>query len=346
MKAGVVRILEKYPIVYNILLMIRQRNDRTFVRRVKGLKDDPNLVELIQNNMQSEDASIVCHVEIGGKTEGFFALVRWTLDALYFCDCFSFKPYIRFSSDVLYYDESMSCDNPFEYYFLQPVYPTSEVLKTAKTLVKYETRNRLKAELLNGGISYQVTKEYIEQMAGIMKMYLRFNEETGKQIEQQLCMRAVSQSVLGVHIRGTDYKSNYKNHPQYIPPAVYYEYIDAAMKKYPFEKIYVATDDQEILDEFLKRYGSENVLYAKDVVRGTGTRGIHTTEDMTREHHKYLLGLEVLCDMCALASCGGLISSMSQVSLMSRIYKKSKDEEFLYDQVIDKGVNAKGKMFK
>lgn len=348
MRRILVELLEKYPILYNMLLIIKYHNDDDFMQEIKGLRKNPNFIELKENLDKCDKNEVWCDISIGGPNEGFFALVRWTLDALYFCECFGLKPFIRFCDDCLYYDINMPLDmNVFDYYFDQPFQEGRDSLRNAKGVVVYKLRNRLKAEMLNGGVTYQVTEKYIVEMANIMKKYLKFNAETQRIISEKLCILGLANNVLGVHIRGTDYKLNCKNHPQYIPPECYYHYIDRAVNEYGFDKIFIATDDSEILEEFLGQYGEERVIFAKDTVRRNGNQGIHTVKtSMKRVYHKYQLGLEVICDMCSLAACGGIVSSLSQVSLMSRIYKKSKDENFRYDKKIDNGVNKGGKVFK
>ena len=342
-------MLGKHPFLYNILYLIKYRNDTDFMEEIQGLKSNSNLIELKESGIEPKERveeKFWCNIVIDGRDNGFFAMVRWTLDAFYFCECFGLNPFVEFSDSSLYHDEDMpSGKSVYEYYFEQPFLADRQTVESARGVVIYDPRNRLKAESLNGGISYQVTEEYITQMAEIMKKYLKFNKETQRIISEQLSKRKVNENVLGVHIRGTDYKSNYKNHPQYISPEDYYVYIDKAMEEYGFEKIYIATDDNSILNEFLKRYSTNKVIYADEVVRSDGTYGVHTASGIKRPYHKYKLGLEVICDMCTLAACGGLVSSLSQVGLVSRIYKKSCGKNFLYDKKIDKGINKKGRLF-
>ena len=347
MREQLLKILEKSPAIYNVLLVLKYRKDVEFMTLVRGLRKNSELIELKENEQEGVFDGILCDIEIGTPQEGFFALVRWTLDALYFCDCFGLRPFVRFSSNTLYWDPMLDPDiNPFEYYFEQPAGLDKRALEKTKSYIKYSLRNRLKAEKLNGGVTYQVSEAYINQMAQIMKKHLKFNEKTQKIISEQLEERGVHQNILGVHIRGTDYKSNYKNHPQYVPPEVYYKYIDKALEKYKFEKIYIATDDRDILNMFLERYGQDRVIFSKNTFRSVGVQGAHTAQNAQRQYHRYLLGMEVICDMCALSSCGGLVSSLSQVSLISRIYKKSRNESYLFNKRIDTGINRKGKIFK
>lgn len=343
MNSKLEKMLTKNMLLYDILLLVKYRHDKEFLEKIKDVRKNANLVELQENSCGTEKSGILCDIEIEGENEGFFALVRWTLDALYFCDCFSLYPYIRFSSKNLYYDNTLSGErNTFEYFFEQPI---NKDLSNYITIIKYNSRNRLKAEFLNGGVSYRVTEMYIDEMARIMRKYLRFNNEIKQIIDEELKKNRISEKTLGVHIRGTDYKSNYKNHPCYVAPNEYYKYINEAFSIYDFEKIYIATDDEDILKVFIEKYGIKKVVFAENTVRSRGVEGVHTSPG-NREHHKYMLGVEVICDMCMLASCGGVISGMSQVGLMSRIYKKSKEGSFLYDKTIDKGLNSKGKIFK
>ena len=339
-------IIKKNPLLFDLLLLIKHRKDRAFLQQVYGLRSNPDLVELQTNAKGSEKDGILCQIEVGGENDGFFALVRWSLDALYFCDCFSLRPYLRFSSKNLYHDPAMPAElNTFEYYFQQPFSDSDNHSGSYKTTIQYHSRNGLKAELLNGGVNYRTTNIYIEEMAKIWRKYLRFNETTQKTIEYELKKRSIGENVLGVHIRGTDYKLNCKNHPCYITPSEYYKHIDIVFEKYHFQKLYIATDDSDILADFIKQYGSQNIIFADNISRGTGTQGVHTSQSQ-RSLHKYLLGLEVICDMCALAACGGLISSMSQVSLASRIYKKSTGADYKYDELLNKGINQNGSYFK
>jgi len=120
MRIGLAKLLEKYLTLYNILLVARYRKDDDFTQMIKGLRKNTNLVELKENSVKSGENGLWCDIVIGGPNDGFFALVRWTLDALYFCECFGLKPFIRFSDDCLYYDADMPLNKSvFDYYFEQ-----------------------------------------------------------------------------------------------------------------------------------------------------------------------------------------------------------------------------------
>ena len=52
-----------------------------------------------------------------------------------------------------------------------------------------------------------------------------------------------------------------------------------------------------------------------------------------------LLGYEVLRDMYTLASCDGLVAGLSQVSYAARICKRSRNEKYDIEMILNKGIN-------
>jgi len=336
------KFLSRYPWLYTIFWTICNRKDEKSFALLRGATSNPDLVEL-HSGKKPFPHGAMCVIQSGGASDGFFACIRWVLDGCYFCDQHGFIPLILFPENGLYQDESRTDKyNAFSYYFTQP-YEAYLPKVDEYNHVCYYYRNVMLAENLNSKGGYLWDENYISQMAIIMEKYLHFTDEAAAEVTREIEKRGVNANALGVHIRGTDYKVGYNTHPVYVSPQMYFEHIDQAMKQYGFSKIYIATDDQEILDTFIDHYGEEKLLYAHDNIRGTGDKGIHTSDNSER----YRLGMEVLCDMAALAQCGGIISGISQVALITRVYKKSKGQEFVYDKVIHKGIhNNKNNYYK
>lgn len=344
MKKELKAFLKKNPMLYSLALIISHRKNADFLQYVIGAKENPNYIRIMENEKEDSVKRPACIISVGTHNDGFFACVRWALDGLYFCDRCGFLPYIEFSKDSIYKDENVfeKEKNVFEYYFENVCEITPQNI-VEHSIVEYTPRNALLAERMNGGVNYEVTEKYISEMARIAQKYIRFNEKTISVIKNALDDLNVNNDTLGIHIRGTDYKSNYKNHPIFVEVTDYYPHIDYALDKLNFKKIFVATDDQQLLDELIRHYGSKKVIFNHNIKRSTGKIGVHTS--CYKEKTPYYLGLDVICDMEALKSCGGLISGMSQVALIARIMKKSEEEEFLYDQIINKGVNKRGKLY-
>ena len=92
-------MIKKNPMLYDVLLVFKHRKDKDFLRQIQGLRTNANIVEFVDMPNAVSGDGILCDIEIDAPNDGFFALVRWALDALYFCDCFSLKPFIKFSQN-------------------------------------------------------------------------------------------------------------------------------------------------------------------------------------------------------------------------------------------------------
>ena len=154
----------------------------------------------------------------------------------------------------------------------------------------------------------------------------------------------IDDNTLGVHVRGTDFNNHLYDHPTQVTSNQHVEVALNAMEKYGFTKVFVATDEEKILEQFKTVFG-DNLVYYSDVYRSTDGKAVHLS-NVARENHKYLAGLEVLRDMYTLSYCKGFIAGISMVSTSVLITKESRNEKFVYKNIIDNGINKSGKRFK
>lgn len=334
---------------YMYTFMSNIKNEQ-FIDNVFKIKEDPLLLK-VSNRGNLYPNNYICEIKPVRTSEGFFAVFRRTLNGLFFSDYINAIPYIAYTPDFMYYEKEKinGTSNPFEYYFD----PVSNILEKeiaqSKLVIEYSNGNNKLAESLNNNygsfhhIPYYIQDEYIETMGNIMGKYIRLNKLTHKYIYDSISRVIHLKKTLAVHARGTDFRQQYKFHPNMVGADDYFPIIDEAIKDAGFQQIFLATDDNDILTQFKKRY-NDLLVYYDDVFRGNSSEGIHTT-NAHREHHHYLLGREVLRDMYTLASCDGFIAGMSQVSLATRITKESFGKKFEYSKFIDKGVAEKGKVY-
>ena len=154
----------------------------------------------------------------------------------------------------------------------------------------------------------------------------------------------VSGRTLGVHVRGTDFRRNYKGHPVAVTTQ---EYLEAAVKmaeQYHFDRIFLATDDSNAVRIFQDTFG-EKVSFYQDVVRSEGNETVMRSESDRPLHH-YQLGLEVLRDAYTLAACNALLAGKSQVSFGARVLAGAAGNEYENVTILDKGINATGEICK
>lgn len=117
------------------------------------------------------------------------------------------------------------------------------------------------------------------------------------------CFKA--DNVLGVHVRGTDHGE----HGSLIDIDYYFKQIDAELETNKFNSIFLATDENRIVDQFVTRYSSI-VKVNSDITRSNTNQGIH----FSNFTNKSQLAEEVLLDAISLANCKNIIITSSNVS--------------------------------
>ncbi len=146
-------------------------------------------------------------------------------------------------------------------------------------------------------------------------------------------------TILAVHARGTDFNLGIKEHPIVVTPE---EYLETAKQVYAdgnYKKIFLATDDANILELFRKEFKNK-LLYYKNAFRSDDHNGVQTTLNDRPLHH-YKLGLEALRDIYTLANCDSLVCGLSNMSYAARYVNIAIGRKFKDVFVLNKGVNSK-----
>lgn len=287
-----------------------------------------------------EDKTIYYICE-NNKNLGFFAMYRYWLEYLYFADICGYYPVIYSGKDFNYLEEKKICgtNNAFEYYFKQPTEIELQQVRSMQAVIHSQVSHRQVVEFVCTGKynNYKYTQNYLQMMSNIIKKYVKFNEKTARFIKNGLDEMNISDNItLGVHIRGTDFRMRYNNHPIYVTVQECFSVIDQLLDKKKYSKIFIATDDKRILEQFIKKYGN-CLCYYKDVVRSDKNVSVAFGNEF-RENHKYKLGLEVIRDMYTLALCNGLVAGLSQVAVCAQMNKLARDETYDDLEIINKGI--------
>lgn len=289
----------------------------------------------------------IYYISLGGSECGFFAIYRLLLELFYLADVCGMVPVVRYKKDFLYAESRMvhGTFNPYEYYFKQPVVGIMEARNSYNVVKATRLHNDMVELVFNGKYGvYEASPLYLKQMAGMQKKYIILKPETEKYIKEGIHKLIGEKNVLGVHIRGTDFKKNYDTHPKYIGVERFVDEIYNQLNNGRWDKVFLATDDLGILERCKNEFGDRLVFY-RDVYRAGGGKSVAFSDD-ERSRHKYMLGLEVLRDAYTLAACNGLIAGISQVSICARIMKLSQNSHYRYMKILDEGYNANGKLFR
>lgn len=321
----------------SVLRCIKNRNNPQYVQRVLEINKNDYIVD-IANYGECNKGKVFYHIYLPETGNGFFAEFRKTLNALYFADRCGLFPVVEYSKDFSYAEKEpiFGTTNPFEYYFEQPMGFGTEDIKDSACVINYRIENINIAEGLKPQGGYATADRYEDAMAQIIAKYIRLNREVKAKLERDMCAFTKGEKILGVHVRGTDFKKEYNRHPNYVTAE---EYLGAAKNIYEKEqytKVFLATDDAAAVNLFRSTFGEHLIVY-QDVTRSDGEESVMLSTNH-RENHKFLLGYEVLRDMYSLATCDGLVAGLSQVSICARMTKKSYGKQYDTLIILDKGI--------
>lgn len=300
------------------------------------------------NGVLNRDKKIYYISESDSKF-GFFAMYRCWLEYLYFADVCGFVPVIDAGIECAYRESRpiRGTDNVFEYYFQQPTSINVSQAGHSRHVIVSEIKQREMVELVLTGKrgQYDCNERYKYFMSQVIQKYLKYNTATRRYLDEGLkTLQFGKEKILGVHIRGTDYRKKYHAHPIFITEEDCFVVIENILEKKNYAKIFVATDDETILHSFVKRYGKKICFY-EDVMRSNDKKSIIFHRNV-RAHHKFKSGLEVIRDMYTLSGCDGLVAGVSQVAICAQINKMARREKYKDCVVIDKGIYRNGHYFK
>ncbi|MFT3982356.1 MAG: O-fucosyltransferase family protein [Lachnospiraceae bacterium] len=343
MKDQLRQYLKRHPRLKYFQKCISGYRNADFMRFICG---EGSNVMRIESFGEEHTDEVIYRIEINTATDGFFALFRATLNYLYFADLMKLKPAVIWGKDVPYAEKERinGTDNPFAYYFVPISGLHAEDIAKSRYVIQSMWSHQSFAEgLKQRAMGYDHSEAYLLEMGRIVGKYIVFNEEVQGFLEDDCNAFSAGKRTIGIHVRGTDYKITYKNHPVAVSVEDYFNRLDSLFKTEAFDQIFLATDDTGILNSFKARYQTK-VRYFSDTERADGMTSVAFSYS-ERKNHRYLLGYEVLRDAYALSLCDGFIGNLSQVSLCTRILKYSRNERFDYIEIIDHGIHQQGKKF-
>lgn len=278
-----------------------------------------------------------CGVSLGG----ICGILRKDLIELDFIDKFNLTPVIEYRNSVLTEKNPINgTTNAFEYYYEQISGISPEDALKSRHVCIHRDANALCRDI---PFNYDITDEHLERLGKIYNKYFKLNNKTEKAINDDIKALFNNKPTLGVNIRGTDFNRGYDGHPVAVKAEQLMSHIDEIIEKRNIGQIFIATDDQRLLEEFVNRYG-DKALYFKDVHREKSDEPVmHVNYLENEDGIKYRGGYECLRDVYALVACDSLVAGFSGVEAMAQIIKKSKDESYYDRRIVSNGIYVHGK---
>lgn len=308
------------------------RNHADFRNMVINGYHSPDFLEL-QHLGKDYSGCTIYYANETGDGVGFFAELGMTLIKLYFADDRGFVPYVNWGKNYVYYEpDGVNGEQNAFLYFFQPV-SYIESIENASHVIFPEENHFKQVKDIYGAVSYDVSDDYVNAMAKMMKKYVRYNESTQKFLEDEYKRLLGKQKTLGVHFRGTDFRKEYNNHPIPVRIEQEIEEVKRMLREKDYKQIFLATDENTVVERFRDEFGDIVKIY-EDTFRDDGSGESVAFSESDRSQHHYKLGLEVLRDQYTLTNCQGLVCGYSNITFLARVMRRAWYEEEWEDYVL------------
>ena len=296
------------------------KKDNHFDKILKAYWLGDNYIFLLENN-KAIKGTILYNIFFNEKATGFFALVRGTIGLISFLKNNGLNITITWGNNTEYYDKRYG-ENVFEYFYM-PVCEIDEKNVTGHVNISWNHLTTW-SKVSGFNTSYNIGENEIIYLGSLYKKYFRLNNETEQYILSKInSLFTNKEQILGVHVRGTDYKIKHLNHPKFVPFIEYINIVKKLINERNYNKVFIATDDEDALMLFKNEF-NDNLLYYPNSYRVTGTVGTHILGAENKRDN----ALDVLTDAYTLAHCNALVCGLSQVSFAARYIKYSLNKSF------------------
>lgn len=226
-------------------------------------------------------------------------------------------------------DEEIGRKNAWEFYFEQPCGYTLEDISKSRNIIL--SSGLITKENIYPGKEIAVNKEECMEWRSLFAKYLRVRKDIEREVNALYDEMFEENRVLGVLCRGTDYINNRpKNHPIQPEPEEVIKKAVEVMERFRCERIYLATEDDEIYRKFRKALGNRlRVTQAKRCAE-SGNANINDIS-YQREKDRYLKGKEYLENIMLLAKCNYLVAGSVGGTYGALLMSGGYDYEYVYD---------------
>ncbi len=259
---------------------------------------------------------------------GFFANLNGFLAHLEFAKKMNFIPVIDCENFPTIYNTANPINNSknsWQYYFHQPSsYSLEEV---------YQSKNVFFSSGFEVNIEASIENRSDKKLRSNRQIFLedvRLQDNVKQELAKYDQYFSDNKKILGVHIRGKDMNTT-QLHPFGPTMEQIFRYTDEMLSKYKIDKIFLACEDLNCFEIFLKKYGDKTFFI--DVFR---LKKYNSFNINPRENHRYLLGLEVLVEAILLSKCSHFLRGPSNIANFSASIG---NHEAIYN--ISNGVNFK-----
>lgn len=272
---------------------------------------------------------------------GLFWLINKTIMHIGYAIDQGYIPVIDYKHYKTQYttEEMFSKENLWEIFFEQPCgYALSDICNCKNIIINKMAPSPNKKYLM-GQYEFYDNPKRIEYFRRIFQKYIRFNEGIKKHLSEVFQnVTKDKEDIIGVLCRGTDYVLlKPKNHPIQPSTEIVVKDVHEAMDKYRCSKVFLATEDKDILEYFKKEFGEKLLfLHQKRLSKNDMSGKMFLAEEKKKDKHinTYDDALKYLEAIYILSHCkcfiGGRTGGTKGVLLMTK--------GFTYNKIYDLGL--------
>lgn len=196
---------------------------------------------------------------------GMWWHINKVLMHLGYCEDKGYIPVIDMQNYKSQYHEEQEVGkvNIWELFFEQPAGYNLKDIENSKNIILSKKKPAPSKKYLMGHSPFYDNENRIMYFHTLFKKYIHFNVFTQRYLDGYYNRYIKGKNVIGVLCRGTDYLIlKPKNHPIQPNPVNVIRDVKEAMKTYSCDYVFIATEDNDILDMFKNEFG-DHLLYVE-----------------------------------------------------------------------------------
>lgn len=222
---------------------------------------------------------------------GLFWLVNKVVMHIAYAVDRGYIPVVDFKNYVTQYTEKGEEGkvNVWDLFFLQPAGYNLDDIKHSKNVIICKKTPAPRKKYLMGQVEFYSQPERIAYFRGLFKKYIKPNEHTSEYLrDMKSRLLGSGERTVGVLCRGTDYVS-LKPKGHFVQPVLDDVISDVrkAMRQYSCTKVFIATEDEDILETFKAEFGDDLRYVEQRRVRGSEmAKGLLLAEENRLDSHR------------------------------------------------------------
>ena len=233
--------------------------------------------------------------------------------------------------------EEMFKENAWEYFFQQPMgYGLNDISKAKNVIKSVFAQDPPDKKYRIGYATTIYDTDAIAYWGEMFKKYVRLNPSSEKKLSSKYNELLKDRGrVLGVHCRGTDFTTlKPLHHPIQPEPMEVIEKTKKAMEEWHCDYLYLATEDADIYDLFVKHFGDKLILddaarwRITDLSEGKSNSELLSSSDKLS---RYNGGLEYLSQVCLLSQCTCFIGGSTRGTLGVLLMSNGFENYYIYN---------------